>query len=261
MTLYKYSANGNDFVIFHAFDKKDRSELAKKLCHRQDGIGADGLIVLIPHVEHDFQGNESKIHFEWEFYNSDGSDADMCGNGSRACAHYAFINEIAPSKMSFLTGAGVINAKVSKSHGRKKAMVLSELTPPEIIEKEITHNSKSWWLINTGVPHLVNLTQNIEEFDIDEARELRKKYNTNVNIAFVDGDNLKVRTYERGVEDETLACGTGMAACFYRALKEGLIKDSVEVYPRSGDILYLGINERTITFKGEVRNTFITEFN
>ncbi|RLA76008.1 MAG: diaminopimelate epimerase, partial [Epsilonproteobacteria bacterium] len=104
MRVAKYSANGNDFVIFHAFDKKDRSEEAKQLCHRQNGIGADGLIVILPHAEHDF---------EWEFYNSDGSHADMCGNGSRAAAHYAYINELATSRMSFLTGAGVINAKVS----------------------------------------------------------------------------------------------------------------------------------------------------
>ena len=251
MTIAKYSANGNDFVIFHAFDKKDRSELAKKLCHRQDGVGADGLIVVIPHSEYDF---------EWEFYNSDGSYADMCGNGSRAVAHYAFINEIAPAKMNFLTGAGVINAKVSKSHGRKKAMVLSELTPPKIINQEIEHNGKTWWLINTGVPHLVNITANIEEFDILEARELREKYNANVNIAFVEGENLRVRTYERGVEDETLACGTGMAACFYRALQEDLVGDSIEVYPTSGETLYLGMNDRTITFKGEVKNSFITDF-
>ncbi len=251
MTVYKYSANGNDFVIFHALEKKDRSELAKKICHRQNGVGADGLIVLIPNNENDF---------EWEFYNSDGSDADMCGNGSRACAHYAFINEIASSRMNFLTGAGVINAKVSKSHGRRKAMVLSELTPPEILEKEIMYNDKSWWLINTGVPHLVHVTENIEEFDLQEARELREKYNANVNITFVDAGNLRVRTYERGVEDETLACGTGMAACFYRALQEGLIKESIEVYPRSGETLYLGINENTITFKGEVKNTFKTEW-
>jgi len=251
MTVAKYSANGNDFVVFHAFEKQDRNSLAKNLCHRQDGIGADGLIVLIPHDEYDF---------EWEFYNSDGSLADMCGNGSRACAHYAFINELASSKMSFLTGAGVINAKVSKSHGKKKAMVLSELTPPQIIDKEIQHNSKSWWLLNTGVPHLVSIVSDIKDFDILEARELRDKYNANVNIAFVEGDNLRVRTYERGVEDETLACGTGMAACFYRALQEGLVKDSIEVYPTSGETLYLGMNERTITFKGEVKNTFITQW-
>ena len=251
MQIAKYSANGNDFVIFHAFEKQDRSELAKQLCQRQDGVGAAGLIVIIPHVEYDF---------EWEFYNSDGSKADMCGNGSRAAAHYAYINELASSRMAFLTGAGVINAKVSKAHGKKKAMVLSELTPPEILNKEITHNGKSWWLINTGVPHLVHVTNNIEEFNIEELRELRHKYNANVNITFVEGENLRVRTYERGVEDETLACGTGMAACFYRALQEELVSDSIEVYPTSGETLYLGMNETTITFKGEVKNTFITTF-
>ena len=111
MQMSKYSANGNDFVIFHALEKKDRTELAIELCNRQNGIGADGLIVLIPNTENDF---------EWEFYNSDGSLADMCGNGSRAAAHYAYINELASKKMSFLTGAGVINASIVKGHGKKK---------------------------------------------------------------------------------------------------------------------------------------------
>jgi diaminopimelate epimerase len=250
MFVAKYSANGNDFVIFHAFDKKDRTELAKELCNRQNGVGADGLIVLIPHAKYDF---------EWEFYNSDGSLADMCGNGSRAAAHYAYINDIAPKKMSFLTGAGVINTAVSKAHSKKKAMVESELTPPEILDKTIKHNGADWWLLNTGVPHLVKFVDDISKFDLKEASELRYKYNANVNIAFVDGDNLRVRTYERGVEDETLACGTGMAACFYRAYQEDRVKNNIEVYPTSGDTLYLGVNEKTITFKGEVRKTFTTE--
>jgi len=245
MRVAKYSANGNDFVIFHADNKVDRSELAKELCHRQNGIGADGLIVIVPHEKYDF---------EWQFYNSDGSHADMCGNGSRACAHYAFVNDLAPKEMSFLTGAGLINAVVDDF------MVLSELTPPEVLDKNIEFNSKSWWLINTGVPHLVSFTNVIDMFDIEEARELRYKYNANVNIAYVDGDNLRVRTYERGVEDETLACGTGMAACFYRAYEEGLVEKNIEVYPTSGETLYLGMNERTITFKGEVKNTFVTEW-
>nr|WP_321267185.1 diaminopimelate epimerase [uncultured Sulfurimonas sp.] len=246
MKCSKYSANGNDFVIFHSDIKEDRTELAKELCHRQDGIGADGLIVIVPNNDYDF---------EWQFYNSDGSHADMCGNGSRACAHYAYINNLASSSMSFLTGAGVINAEVDDD------MVLSELTPPQILDKNIEFNKKSWWLINTGVPHLVHFTQNIEEFDIKEARELRYKYNANVNIAFIDADkNIKVRTYERGVEDETLACGTGMAACFYGAYMEDKIKNNIEVYPRSGDTLYLGMNDRTITFKGRVKNTFNTEW-
>jgi diaminopimelate epimerase len=247
MYVAKYCASGNDFVVFHTFVKKDASELAKKLCDRQHGVGADGLIILVPYAKND------GIDFEWQFYNSDGSEAEMCGNGSRACAHYALTHGLAQEKMSFLTLAGVINAEV------EGAMVLSELTPPKIINQEIVENGKSWWLLNTGVPHLVHFTQNIEEFDIAEARELRYKYNANVNIAYVNNNNLLVRTYERGVEDETLACGTGMAACFYRAYSEGLVSDSIEVYPRSGETLYLGMNERTITFKGEVQKVFTTD--
>ena len=250
MMLSKYSANGNDFVIFNALEKKDRSELAKELCNRQNGVGADGLIVIIPHAKYDF---------EWEFYNSDGSDADMCGNGSRACAHYAYINDLCTKKMSFLTGAGVINASIVKGHGKKKAMVKSELTKPKIIDEKIEFNGKTWWKLDTGVPHMVCLMDNVDEFDIAEARELRQKYNANVNIAKVNEDgSLHVRTYERGVEDETLACGTGMAACFYRAFKEEKVSDKAEVYPTSGETLYLGYNGETITFKGEVVNTFNT---
>ena len=245
MKIAKYSANGNDFVVFHSDSKEDRADLAKELCHRQDGIGADGLIVIVPHDKYDF---------EWQFYNSDGSTAEMCGNGSRACAHYAFTHNLAPKDMSFLTEAGVIHAQVDG------AMVLSELTPPKILEKDIEFDGKDWWKLDTGVPHIVAFVEDITYFDISQARALREKYNANVNIAFVDGENLRVRTYERGVEDETLACGTGMAACFYRALQEKKVGNSIEVYPTSGETLYLGMNERTITFKGEVKNTFVTEW-
>ncbi|MDQ1264074.1 MAG: diaminopimelate epimerase [Campylobacterota bacterium] len=244
MVVSKYSANGNDFVIFHTFYKSDRSALAREICHRQNGIGADGLIVLVPHERYDF---------EWQFYNSDGSEAAMCGNGSRAAAHYAYANGLAGAEMHFLTGAGVIGASVEAD------MVLSELTPPFMVQEHIEYNGKIWSLVNTGVPHLVHFTQNIAEFDIAEARELRYKYNANVNIAFVDGENLRVRTYERGVENETLACGTGMAACFYAANEKGLVKDSIEVYPASGETLYLGVNDRTITFKGGVKKVFVAE--
>ena len=250
MKLSKYSANGNDFIIFHSDIKANRTNLAKELCHRQDGVGADGLIVLVPH---------ESLDFEWEFYNADGSHADMCGNGSRATAHYAYNNSLAPAIMSFLTGAGVINAKVS-DNTNTLAMVLSELTPLDIIDKNISFNGHSWWLVNTGVPHLVCIKENVDEFDIDEAKVLRHKYNANVNICCVEGENLRVRTYERGVEDETLACGTGMAACFYRTLHEGLVKENIEVYPISGEILYLGMNEKTITFEGRVKRTFVTEW-
>jgi len=251
MKIAKYSANGNDFVIFHDNEKKERTKLAQELCHRQDGIGADGLIVVVPHETYDF---------EWEFYNSDGSHADMCGNGSRACAHYAYNHNLAPQTMAFMTGAGVIQAQVSENTPQG-GMVLSELTPPEIIATDIEFNGSVWWLVNTGVPHLVKFVDDISVFNTQEAREIRHKYNANVNIAMVQEDgNLRVRTYERGVEDETLACGTGMAASFYRAYKEKKVGNNIEVYPTSGDTLYLGVNERTITFQGRVKKTFETEW-
>ncbi len=244
MMLAKYSANGNDFVLFHTFVKTPRNALARMLCDRQSGIGADGLIVLVPHGEYDF---------EWQFYNADGSDAEMCGNGSRACAHYAYTRGLAPADMTFLTIAGPIRAQVAGN------MVQSDLTPPLIREQGLAEGGKTWWLVDTGVPHLVTFDADIEHFDIAEARALRHTYNANVNIAKVNEDgSLRVRTYERGVEDETLACGTGMAACFYRAHLEGLTGDRAEVYPKSGETLYLGLVEGTITFKGEVRQIFET---
>ena len=241
MTIAKYSANGNDFVIFHTFVKKERNDLAKELCHRQNGVGADGLIVLIPHEKYDF---------EWQFYNADGSDAAMCGNGSRAAAHYAYKYGLASKSMSFLTGAGVIEAEVDGD------IVTSELTPPQIINQEIEEFGKKWWLIDTGVPHLIGLVDTIDTFDLEEARELRYKFNANVNIAAVKNNTLYVRTYERGVEDETLACGTGMAACFLRANLENKAGERMLVIPTSGEKLELAKKGTTLTLKGEVRHTF-----
>ncbi len=242
----KYSASGNDFVIFHSFIKEDFSALAKRLCHRQEGVGADGLIVLVPH---------DTLDFEWCFYNADGSSAEMCGNGSRACAHYAFDNGLAPKEMRFLTLAGEIACKVEGNR------VQSDLTPPKILDNMIDEGGKRWWLIDTGVPHLVTFDADIENFDILEARELRYKYNANVNIASIESDHIRVRTYERGVEDETLACGTGMAACFYRANQESKVSDKAIVRPTSAEELSLGLQDGIITFTGDVRKVFVTHID
>ena len=235
MTVSKYSASGNDFVIFHTFKKEDRSNLAKKLCDRFNGVGADGLIVILPHNEYDF---------EWQFYNADGSEAEMCGNGSRAAAHYAYVNNLAPKKMKFLTLAGVIEAEVDGN------IVESQLTPHKRIG-----DYGEWSLFDTGVPHLVKI-DNIENFNVDECRNLRYKHNANVNVAEVKDGKLYVRTYERGVEDETLACGTGMCASFLKAREEGFIGESVKVYPKSGEELTITIRNNRLYFKGKVKNTF-----
>lgn len=245
MTVTKYSGNGNDFVMFAAKQKADRSQLARKLCHRQNGVGADGLVVLLPHEEYDF---------EWEFYNSDGSHADMCGNASRCVAHFAHEKGISKENTSeFLTGAGVIRATVNGLY------VVSDMVEPDIQREDIEEYGKNWWLIDSGVPHLVAVCENLDMFDLEHARELREKYNANVNICKVEGDTMYVRTYERGVEDETLACGTGMVACFIRNHKEGKVPDQVKVHPKSGDELYVSYEEGIYRFGGKVTKTFVAE--
>lgn len=245
MTVTKYSANGNDFVMITAQQKADRSDLAKKLCHRQNGVGADGLVVVLPHPTYDF---------EWEFYNSDGSRANMCGNASRAVVHFAQEKGISTgNRAEFLTGAGVIRATINGLY------VVSDMVSPQILREDIEEYGANWWLIDSGVPHLVSIREDIETFNIEEARALRHKYNCNVNICKVVGDIMYVRTYERGVEDETLACGTGMVACYIRNHKEGNVPDQVKVHPKSGDELYVSYEEGVYRFGGKVTKTFIAE--
>jgi len=245
MTVTKYSANGNDFILFIAQEHEDRSELAKKLCHRQNGVGADGMVVLLPHKRYDF---------EWEFYNSDGSKAAMCGNASRAVAHFAHEKGICKEgKAEFLTGAGVIRATINGVY------VVSDMVAPKILHKEIEEEGERWWLIDSGVPHLVAIRENIDTFDLVQARKLREKYNANVNICTLKEEALYVRTYERGVEDETLACGTGMVACYIRLHQEKKVSGQIKVHPKSGDELYVSEESGIYRFGGKVTKTFIAE--
>ncbi len=245
MIVTKYSGNGNDFIMFVAQERADRSELARKLCHRQNGVGADGMVVLLPHPKYDF---------EWEFYNSDGSRANMCGNASRCAAHFAHEKGISKdNRAEFLTGAGVIRATINGLY------VVSDMVEPKIIRDDIKEYGEKWWLIDSGVPHLVVVRDNIDTFDIEQARALRHIYNCNVNICRVDGDTMYVRTYERGVEDETLACGTGMVACFIRNHKEEKVPNQIKVHPASGDELYISYEEGVYRFGGKVTKTFVAE--
>jgi diaminopimelate epimerase len=241
MTYTKYSASGNDFVIFHTFIKKDYSKEAITLCNRTEGIGADGLIVLIPNDQADF---------EWLFYNSDGSDASMCGNGTRACAHYAYTNNLASSSMTFLTGAGLIKSSVEND------IVETQLTAPIVIKEEFEQEGLTWYLVDTGVPHLVTIVDDLEKYDHELSAKMRYEHNANVNFAKIENGVIKVRTYERGVEGETLACGTGMAACFLRAHNLNLVENKTFVYPKSEEKLTLSLKNSTIYFKGTVKKVF-----
>ena len=242
MTYTKYSASGNDFVIFHTFLEKDYTNDAIKLCNRTEGIGADGLVVILPSNDADFK---------WLFYNSDGSDAAMCGNATRAVSHYAFFNNLAISnEMQFLTGAGLIKSCVEND------IVETQLTLPKVIKEEFVQDGFTWYLVDTGVPHLVTIVDDLELYNHDLCAKMRYEHNANVNFAKIENKTIKVRTYERGVEGETLACGTGMAASFLRANSLKLVNDTTFVYPKSGEELTLSIKDNTIYFKGAVKKVF-----
>lgn len=237
MFFSKYSASGNDFILTHLFryNENSYSNLAKEICHRNLGVGADGLIILKPHLEYDF---------EWEFYNSDGSEANMCGNGSRAAVAYARDLGLAGNKQRFLSKAGVIYASLSGD------IIESELTSPKILEKNIKEFGVDWWLIDTGVPHLVCEGAKLNKEDL---RALRHKYNANVNVAILEQNVILARTFERGVEDETLACGTGMAAMFVYLKECSKVGKNVLVYPASGEEIYLREENHKIFLKGRVK--------
>ncbi|MEA3354512.1 MAG: diaminopimelate epimerase [Campylobacterota bacterium] len=241
MKIEKYNASGNTFVIFHTNKKDDYSSLAVKLCKQEK---CDGMIVVVPHMVYDFQ---------WLFYNNDGSDAAMCGNGTRAVAHYAYNHKLAGSFMKFLTGAGEISCKVEDD------IVETTMIESKVLKDEFMEEGYKWILIDAGVPHLVIIVDDLNSFDLELCSKMRQEYNANVNYVKIDNGNLYVRTFERGVEGETLACGTGMTACFIRANQLGLIGESVDVYPKSGEKLTLRKEHGSVYFKGKVTKEYTKE--
>lgn len=237
MLYTKYDASGNDFVIFHSQIEKDYSQEAIKLCSKAY-FDTDGLIVIVPH---------KSLDFKWLFYNNDGSTALMCGNGTRAVAHYAYKNNLCDKECRFLTGAGEISCVVDGN------MVQTQMTKPVIIKEPFIQDGYDCFIVDTGVPHLVIYTSSLDSFNIDICKKFRTKYNVNVNFFVVVDNKLFVRTFERGVENETQACGTGMVACFLRALDLKLIRKNIEVYPISKEKIEIKKEGSNIYFKGKVK--------
>lgn len=152
--------------------------------------------------------------------------------------------------MQFRTGAGIIAATVDDD------IVESQLTTPKVLRPLFEEMGRQWWLIDTGVPHLVTVSDDPEAFDPLLARQMRQLHNANVNFARLEGETLYVRTYERGVEAETLACGTGMAAAFFRLFQEKCIPGSATVIPTGGEAVTVSHKDGRLFLKGAVRQTF-----
>ncbi|MFH1139544.1 MAG: diaminopimelate epimerase [Pseudomonadota bacterium] len=236
--FFKMSGHGNDFIFVDNWDGKIKVEdmpgLAKALCRRRISVGADGLVFL--------EEGPPEVDFSWRFFNSDGSEAEMCGNAARCAALFANLTGIAPAEMSFMTKAGVINAVVAQSS------VKAQLTAPGLPEMDysLEINGQAWTFssLNTGVPHAVAWVDDIDAVAVVEVgravREHAKFKPAGANVDFVKvlgPDQVAVRTYERGVEGETLACGTGAAAAVLLSAKKGLVKSPAKVLTRGGEDL------------------------
>ncbi|VAX32055.1 Diaminopimelate epimerase [hydrothermal vent metagenome] len=233
----KMSGSGNDFVIIDnrvpVMADETKRDFARRVCAPKTSVGADGVI---------FIENSDEANFKWDFYNNDGSSAEMCGNGGRCVARFAYENKIAPSHLSFETTAGIITADVNGPTVKVK------LTKPKDFLQDISfdlggvaYNVDS---INTGVPHAIVYCDDLEAVDIQTVgRSIRthpKFAPAGTNVCWVqkkDGNALRIRTYERGIEAETLACGTGAVASALLASYRGQVEPPVEVETRGGDIL------------------------
>ena len=236
----KMNGAGNDFVLIDNRAKTVRltPEQVARICHRQRGIGADGLFLLAP-------ASSAQAPWAWEFYNSDGSTADMCGNGARCFAR--FIQRVAGAngETSFETGAGVIRAAFQGDR------VTVNLTQPRDLRLHQKIELKSGVLevhsLNTGVPHAVVYAPDADQAMVSSiGAEIRRHHafaprGTNVNFVQLLGpESIRVRTFERGVEGETLACGTGVTASALVTARLHNLDSPVRVKVQGGDLLEVG---------------------
>jgi len=236
LPFWKMHGAGNDFVLVDdrslTFPAQDRAWLAA-IGARRTGVGCEGIILIQP---------SNTADFRMRFFNPDGSEVDMCGNGARCVARLAFDIGAAPDVMKFDTGAGVIAAEMVGDRVRLS------MTPPKDWRLnavlDLNGVKRSYGFVNSGVPHVVMPSDDFDGEDVARngaAIRYHKAFapkGTNANFIKVTGPSaLRIRTYERGVEAETLACGTGMVAAGLVAGRMGWVKPPVNITCASGDVL------------------------
>jgi diaminopimelate epimerase len=244
--FFKMNGAGNDFIII---DNRDLSisldeDTIAALCDRHRGIGADGLLAVEP-AEHG-------ADYKFRYYNADGGEAEMCGNGARCfgffTAHLGNENEELPSSVSFETIAGTLTAEIV---GEEVRIAMSDPKDLELnTSVKIDGFSNEIHFLNTGVPHAVSFVDDLDDIEVFDFGQAIRNHGhfapngTNANfVKVLAPDHIAIRTYERGVEDETLACGTGMVAC---ALVHHLLTGAdspIKVDVEGGDTLTIGFEK------------------
>lgn len=261
LVFSKYSGCGNDFILVDNRDMSFPSTnhfLISKLCQRQFGIGADGLILL--------ENSDSAAGFRMRIFNSDGSEAEMCGNGIRCLLK--FIRQLGFKEQSYTIQTMQRQFKVSFVEDE----IIVEMGSPKDIQWNlkllIDDELKNVHFMDTGVPHAVLFVEDIENVDVPflgpKIRYHSKFAPKGANVNFVkpiSSDSILIRTYERGVEQETLACGTGATASAIAAAKYWGFKSPIKVYLQSKEILKIGFDLDTspissVTLTGPARFIF-----
>lgn len=255
LSFTKMQGAGNDFVVL---DNREgqinlRADQIRQICGRRFGIGSDGIVLLEKAPSPDFDA-------QMVYHNSDGSRGEMCGNGARCFTAFAFSKGLGhDEKLRFLTDAGPMSAISTDG------LITLEMTPPTDLRMNIEFSLKTGpatvHFLNTGVPHVVRFVENLSKVDIlSEGPELRHHQafspkGTNVNFAQIEpGGIIRVRTFERGVEEETLACGTGVTAAAIAANLLFDISSPIRLQVAGGPILQVGFQRDA----GAFRNVTLT---
>ncbi len=238
INFIKTEAGGNDFILIDRIEKDVDNKIkwsgyVRSMCARKHGVGADGVLLLEKHPKYDFT---------MRIFNPDGSEVEMCGNGAR-CSAYYFFNKSGTSKVKFDTLAGIMIAESGKENMVKLSLPAPTETELDIMIK-LEESEMSVSYINTGVPHVVVNTEKLEGLEVEKlGRAIRHNerflpQGTNADFVQVTGkSSLEVRTYERGVEEETLACGTGVVASAVIESLRGRVTPPVSVKTMGGEIM------------------------
>jgi diaminopimelate epimerase len=232
--FFKYQGTGNDFIIIDNRNKIFVANffLIKKLCDRRFGIGADGLLLL---------NASEKYDYHMDYFNADGIIGSMCGNGGRCLAAFAKRMGIINNEAVFDAIDGLHNARIDKYDEKSfSANVFLKMNNVKDIEQ-----GENYTFIDTGSPHYIKIVNDPDEEEIvSEGRKIRynerfRDLGTNVNFISIKNDVLRIRTYERGVEDETLSCGTGAVASVLAVAKKGLLSDKLKckLITKGGDLI------------------------
>ncbi|HNQ85156.1 MAG TPA: diaminopimelate epimerase [Deltaproteobacteria bacterium] len=232
----KMEGTGNDFIMVNAVPGSldmDWPSFAARFCPVKTGIGADGVIVLSP---------DTLTDFRFRIFNADGSEAEMCGNGARCAALFAYRQGIAGKALRFSTMAGIVEARVHNDGAAVQMTVPFGLDTGIVIP--VHGSERTVHFVNTGVPHTIVFTDHVDEEPVFEHGRLIRYHDrfapSGTNVDFVEkvgSGCIRVRTYERGVEGETLACGTGAVASAIVSYHLGTVRDlPVTVRMRGGDL-------------------------